>query len=276
MLIVWGGHTRPRTRAGVANEASMHWKGDHLFLLWELVFKDFRIRYRNMSLGVFWSLLNPLILMGVYTYVFTKIFVNPIPHFNIHVLSGLITFGFFTSAWGAATSSIVDNAGIIKRVPLPRQVIPIAAILSNLTHLLIQFCLLLVFVFWAGLTMNIQWLWLPVVWGLELVFLFGLGLATSAVHVFIRDTRYVVESINLVLFWIVPVVYTFSMVPNDMRGLYQYNPVAALILATHNVILEGRSPSAVLLIKLTCVAIVSFAIGTEVFRRAERRFYEFL
>lgn len=254
----------------------MNWKGDHLFLVWELVFKDFRIRYRNMSLGVFWSLLNPLVLMGVYTYVFTKIFVNPIPHFNIYILSGLITFGFFTAAWGSATSSIVDNAGIIKRVPLPRQVIPIAAILSNLTHLIIQFGLLLAFVFGAGLGMNIHWLWLPVVWGLELVFLFGLGLASSALHVFIRDTRYVVDSINLVLFWIVPVIYTFAMVPQDMRGLYQYNPIAALILATHNVILEGRPPSPVLLGKMTGVAAVAFIVGWEVFRRAERRFYEYL
>ena len=254
----------------------MRWKGDLRFLVWELVFKDFRIRYRNMSLGVFWSLLNPLVLMGVYSYVFTKIFANPIPHFPIYLLSGLITFGFFTSAWGSATTSIVDNAGIIKRVPLPRQIIPITAILSNLTHLVIQFGLLLLFVFGSGIGMNLHWLWLPVVWGLELVFLFGLGLATAAANVFVRDTRYVVESINVVLFWIVPIIYTFSMVPEDMRGLYQFNPVAALILATHNVILEGRAPSTVLLTKLACVAFVAFAIGAAVFRKAERRFYEYL
>jgi ABC-type polysaccharide/polyol phosphate export permease len=254
----------------------MNWKGDYVFLLRELIFKDFKIRYRNMSLGIFWSLLNPLVLMGVYSYVFSKIFRNPIPHFSIHLLSGLITFGFFTAAWGSATSSIVDNAGIIKRVPLPRQIIPIAAILSNLTHLVIQFGLLLVFVFGAGLGLNLNWFWLPLVWGLELVFLTGLGLMSSAAHVFVRDTRYVVDSINVVLFWVVPIIYSFAMVPEDMKGLYQFNPVAALVLATHNIIIEGKAPSSVLLTKLACVAFVAFAIGIEVFRRAERRFYEYL
>jgi ABC-type polysaccharide/polyol phosphate export permease len=252
------------------------WKGSYSYLLWELVVKDFRIRYRNMSLGVFWSLLNPLVMMGIYTYIFTKIFVNPIPHFNIHVLSGLITFGFFSTALATATSSVVDNFSIIKRVPVRREIIPIASILSNLTHLLIQFLLLLVFVVGAGLPITWNYLWLPVLWALMIVFLIGLGLATSACNVFVRDTRYVVESFNLVLFWIVPIIYAFGQVPAEARDLYQFNPVAALILATHNIVLEGHAPSMVLVGKLAGVALTALAGGWLFFHRAERRFYDYL
>ncbi len=252
------------------------WKGSYAYLLWELIVKDFRIRYRNMSLGVFWSLLNPLVMMGVYTYIFTKIFVNQIPHFSIHVLSGLITFNFFTTALATATSSLVENFAIIKRVPVRREIIPAASILSNLTHLFIQFGLLLVFVLAAGLPITVNYLWLPVVWALMIIFLIGVGLATSACNVFIRDTRYVVESFNLVLFWIVPIIYTFGQVPPEARDLYQYNPVAALILATHVVILEARAPSMVLIGKLAAVAFVALTAGWLFFHRAERRFYDYL
>lgn len=271
--LVYAGKLMPST--GLA-AAEYRWAGDYWFLLRQLIVKDFKIRYRNMSLGLFWSVLNPLVMMAVWTYVFTKIFPPTTPHYPIHLLSAIIPFNFFTLAWLTSTTSLQDNAGLIKRIPIRREIVPIAAILSNITHLAIQLVLLVIFLLADGLSINKYWLWLPVVWGLELVVLIGLGLASSALHVLVRDTRYVVESINVILFWIVPVVYSFAMVPPDMRDLYQYNPVAALVLATHNVILDGRAPSATLLTKLTGVAAVSLTLGTLIFRKLERRFYEYL
>jgi ABC-type polysaccharide/polyol phosphate export permease len=252
------------------------WHGDYKFLLKNLILKDFRIRYRNMSLGMFWSLLNPLIMLGVYTFVFTKIFTNTTPHWSVFILCGIVPFNFFSMAWGSATTSMVDNAGLVKRVQVPRQVVPIASVLSNCLHLIIQIVVLLIVALMTGVNISVSWLWLPVIWALEIVFVCGLGLLFSSINVYIRDTRYIVESANIVLFWLVPIIYPFSMIPQQYRDIYQYNPVAALVLAMREVILEGNAPSGVLLAKLALVSFMTLAVGWLFFSRVKGRFYDFL
>src|SRR5208283_940694 len=253
------------------------WNGDLLFALSNLVIKDFKVRYRNMSLGVFWSLLNPIVLMGVLTFVFTKITRNnSVPHFPAFVMCGLVPFNFFSIGWTSGTTSLVDNAAFIKRLPIPREIVPLAAVISNCLHLLIQIFLLLVLVLASGLPMTRSWGWLPYLWTMEVIFVCGLSLVSSAVNVYVRDTRYVVESINTVMFWAVPVVYSFSVIPPVYAEIYKLNPLAALILAMRDILLEGHAPRWELLVKLTLVAALTFTFGLAVFQRLKRRFYDHL
>jgi ABC-type polysaccharide/polyol phosphate export permease len=228
-----------------------------------------------MSLGVLWSILNPVVMMGVLTFVFTQVFPNPqIRHFSVFVLCGLVPYNFFSLAWITGTTSVLDSASLVKRVPMPREIVPIAAVLSNCLHLLIQICLLLAAVLAFGGHVNVQWLWLPVVWLFEIVFVCGLSLITATLNVYVRDTRYVVESANTILFWVVPIFYSFEIIPAQYSSVYELNPVAALILCLRRILLAGVAPPASTLLKLSLVSFLMLLLGFWVFHRGKNAFYE--
>ncbi len=253
------------------------WRGDYLYLIQNLVLKDFRIRYRNMSLGVLWSLLNPLVMMAVLTFVFGNIFNNPGIHdFPLFILCGMVPYNFFTIAWLAGTTSIVDNAPLVKRMPVPREIVPVTAVLACCVHLLVQIVLLLAIATYYGKGFNVQWFWLPVVWGLEIVFVCGIAMLSASVNVFIRDTRYVVESATVVLFWLVPIFYPFSWVPQRFRHIYDINPVASLVIQLRRIVLEAQPPDGPThtLLKLLAASFTIFIVGLLVFRQLKPRFYE--
>lgn len=253
------------------------WSGDYGFVTASLVEKDFKVRYRNMSLGLFWSLLNPLVMMGVLTFVFAFVFSNPnVRDFPLSILCGLVPFNFFSSALLTGTTSLVDNTNLIKRVPVPREIIPITTVLANCLHLLIQIALLLTLTLVWGKGVSAAWLWLPVVWAFEIVFVCGLALIGSAVNVYVRDTRYVVESANTILFWLVPIFYSFALVPARFREIYQLNPIAALVMALRNILIDHHAPAFSLMWRLAAVSCCTMGLGLLVFRRLKRHFYTYL
>jgi ABC-type polysaccharide/polyol phosphate export permease len=196
--------------------------------------------------------------------------------FPVSVLCGIVPFNFFATALITGTTSLVDNSSLVKRVPVPREIIPITTVLANCLHLLIQIGLLLALVLVWGKGVTVSWLWLPVVWGFEIVFVCGLALIGSAVNVYVRDARYVVESANTILFWLVPIFYSFSAIPARFREIYQLNPIAALVMALRNILLEHHAPAFSLLWRLAAVSCGTMLLGMVVFRRLKQRFYTYL
>jgi len=243
-------------------------------LLYELVQKDFKVRYRNMSLGIFWSLVNPVIMMTVLTFVFTVLFPNTRENFPLFVLMGLLPYNFFTLAWTTATNSIVDNALILKKVPFLREWVPVSVVLGNALHYLIQLGLLLAA---CALTIGASWhwVWVPFVLVLQVVFVCGLSLLTAALDVYYRDVRYVVESAGLVLFWLVPIFYGFDQISSAYIWIYEYNPIAAVVLIMRRLLLYGAGPGLTLW-KLALVSAFTLAAGFFVFGRIKRNFSDYL
>jgi ABC-type polysaccharide/polyol phosphate export permease len=125
-----------------------------------------------------------------------------------------------------------------------------------------------------GLRPNRYWLWLPLIWALYVAFVCGLALGSSAINVYIRDTRYVLESFTTVLFWLVPIFYSFSIIPQKYADIYRVNPVAALVFAMRNILMDGTPPPMSIMVNLTIAASVAVGLGLLIFRRLKLRFYE--
>ena len=192
------------------------------------------------------------------------------------MLSGIVPYNFFTLAWTYGTTSLVENTNLIKRVGVPQELVPVSAVLANCLHLMIQIGLLAGMALAFGYRPGRAWLWMPVIWCLAVVFVSGLALFTSALNVYIRDMRYVVESGNVVLFWLVPVFYEFTAIPQKFKNIYEYNPLAALILAMRGIVLDGVAPGNALLYKLAASSFVVLGIGFLVFQKLKHGFYDHL
>src|ERR1039458_2482700 len=156
----------------------------------------------------------------------------------------------------------------------PREIVPITTVLSNCVHLLVQMGLLFSVLLISGVKVNRQWLWLPLMWVMQIVFVCGMALFFSAINVFVRDTRYVVDSACTVLFWLVPIMYPFEAIPKKYIPLYELNPVAAQVMSLRRILLTAQSPVGATLGKLAAVSVGVFLVGLLVFRRLKPMFYE--
>ena len=252
---------------------------DHAFVLRTLILKDFKIRYRNMSLGVLWSVLNPLIMMSVLTFVFTVL--NPpnvrgVTDYPLFFLCGLIPYNFLSVTLGTGTNCIIDNAVLLKRTKMSREAVPVASVLAAGLHLLIQLGLLLSITLINGHGINVRWLWLPVLWTVGLIFVIGLVLLCSALDVFIRDMRYLVESAITLLFWFMPIFYSDKIIKASHKPWWELNPFTVLILSQRAILMEATDPDQRLLLKMTAVSVATLVVGWLVFRRLESKFYDHL
>jgi ABC-type polysaccharide/polyol phosphate export permease len=249
------------------------------YALRTLVLKDFRVRYRNMSLGIFWSVLNPLIMLGVLVVVFSYIHPQRQTHyFPVFLLLGLVPFNFFSLVVPTATACVLDHAHIIKKVAFPRVIIPLAVVLSQIIHLFMQMLILFLFILLFRVPLHLEVAWIPLIYFVELIFLLGTAYLLSALNVFYRDILYLVQSGLTVMFWFTPIFYALPMVrtnlPPPLYYVYILNPLAGCIDAGRRAVLEGRAPDPLAFGVATAVAVIVLILGLTYFSRREGRFAE--
>ncbi len=249
----------------------------HRFALRNLIMKDFRIRYRNMSLGVIWSVLNPLIMLGIMLVVFTIVYPQTGQvYFPISVLLGLVSYNFFTLCIPAASLAILENAPLVKKVAFPRQILPISVVLSQSIQVTVQLGLVAIFILLFRVPLTAKFLLAPLIVGTLLLFVIGAGLACSALSVVFRDTRYIVESLLTVLFWLSPVFYPLSTVhekfPNWLFCIYILNPLAGCIEALRRVLLQNLYPDMISFAVAGAVSLATLILGFVLFTRLQRQF----
>lgn len=261
------------------------------YLLKNLVIRDLKVRYKNSLLGVVWSLLHPLLMMTVYTVLFTILIPNDdIEKYPVFILVALIPWQFHTGTLNSSAQSITGNAAIIKKVYFPRILLPLATMLSNLVNFLLASVVLLVLLFAFGVGLSIHALWVPLILLTQMVFLLGLGLIVATLHTFYRDTAMILEVGLLAWFFLTPIFYPFErlgtrtelfgIVFNQARLMRWLNPMASIVDSYRTVLwgnVGGNGPSTMdplALLRTFITAVLIFIIGYIVFSRSEFLFGE--
>ncbi len=245
-------------------------------LLRGLVQRDLQVKYKGSVLGFAWSLLHPLVMAGVYTVAFRYVLRVPIEHFPLFLLSGLLPWMFFTSALGAATSSIVDNGTLVRKVAFPRVVLPLGAVSSQLVQFALMYTVIVPVALALGVGLSPALAAIVPVVLLQTLFTTGLALLLATAYVFVRDARHLLEVTLQVWFWLTPIVYAVTFVPADLGRWMRWNPMLHFITAYQDIAVRHVAPSVQTFGLLTVLALVSVTFGWLVFGRAQRRFAEYV
>jgi len=243
-----------------------------------LVEKDFKSRYKAKALGRLWSIADPLVMVVIYTIVFAHILQVAEPFYPIFLLLGLVPYRFFSNSVNGSASSIFDNIQLVKKVAFPRILLPIAVVLSHVRHFLIEVGLIAaLFVYFKdAFHPSVNLLFLPVVFGIQITFALGLALIVSALNVRYRDTQYILNSVLLVLTWMSPVFYSFTVVPPNLARLLMWNPLVGVIEGYRSILLHGSRPSFTLLGASGLSALVLVTVGLVIFKHYENVFADYL
>jgi ABC-2 type transport system permease protein len=211
-------------------------------ILWNLIRKEVKVKYKSSVLGVAWSMLNPILYLGVFSVVFGLVVPNQTPHFAIYLLSGLLAWSLFSTSLGVGARSVIDNQNLVTKVYFPRELLPWSSVGTALVDtgfqaIVLVFFMVLLQVFEFG----VNWLLLPLAVVALIVFTSAMVMFVSALNVRYRDTQYLLSIILLVWFWMTPVVYPSArIVGKELFGIpawkvFLLNPMADIVFAFQRV-----------------------------------------
>jgi len=260
-------------------------------LLVGLVRKELKVKYKNSALGFAWSMLNPALYLLVFWFVFERVLRNGVPHFPIFLLSGLLVWNLFSVALGGATSSMVDNAGLIKKVAFPREVLPLASVGAAVVHFFLQLVVLVVALVGFRNEVDLAYVaLLPLALAATMLLASGLGVLLAALNVYLRDIKHIIELLLLAWFWFTPIVWTFRSLaePGSLaERLALLNPITPIVLAFQRALyarVESDDAAIIpdwsvaqhlaLVAAVGFVAVVVLVVGEVVFGRLEGDFAE--
>ena len=254
-------------------------------LIYNLVVRDLKVRYKNSALGVVWSWLNPLLMMLIFTFVFGVLWERTdIPNYHILFLSALLPWNFFTGAVMGGIPSVVSNDHLIKKVYFPREVLPISVVLSSLVNFLIALPVFFLLAILSGNGITGWALLLPIPIIIEVIFAIGIVLILSTLEVFYRDTHMLMEVGIQAWFFLTPIIYPISTLPEKVTllgiafdprlWLFRLNPMASIINTYQDILYNGAFTALDFLSRTAVTAVFILIFGYWFFRHFSGRFGE--
>lgn len=246
----------------------------HRALLWALVGRELKGRYRGSLLGFLWTFLNPLMLLGVYALVFSVYFRIDMEHYAVFMFTGLLPWVFFSSSLNEGAGAITEGGSLVTKVMFPLQVLPAVKVLSNFVNYLLSLPILFAFFLAQGIHFTWHMAAFAVVGAVHLLFTYALVLLLSAANVFLRDTKHVVGNLLTLWFFLTPILYPLNQVPEAFRPLVYFNPAAVITLAYQDLFFWGRWPAWGQLAGVAGLSLVLLAVAVVVFEHYKEYFAE--
>jgi ABC-type polysaccharide/polyol phosphate export permease len=246
--------------------------GQYWGLLHNLVSRAIKTRYKRSVLGFAWTMLNPLVTMITLTLVFSGLFAGTVPNYALFVIIGLLAWNLFALGSSQGLASIVDSGTLIRKVGVPKEIFPLAAVGANLVNFVLSLVPLLAVILLLRVPITWALLWLPVAALLMTVFTLGLAFLLATFNVFFRDVRYFYESALLAWFYVTPVIYPPEILPPAAHAMLRWNPMYALVELFRAPLYSGVAPTWDALAIATGESALMLAVGWSVFRRYQGRF----
>lgn len=248
----------------------------HRWLIFELVRREVKLRYRGTWLGFLWSLLNPLIMTAVYTVVFSFVFKVGIPKYSAFLFCGLLPWNWFAEAVTSGTNCFVDRSTFLRDAIFPSEILPVVAIANSMMNYVFSLPVLLVVLLLFKVTLGWSLFALPIVMTVQFLFTLGIVLLLGTYDVFFRDLRYIVQNVLFAVFFLTPVMYDYSSVPGYFQWIFRLNPLAHIIDGYHSVFFSGTWPDWKDIGLVFVLSILMILLGGLAFRSNRERFAEFL
>jgi ABC-2 type transport system permease protein len=243
-------------------------------LVYNLVTRDLKVKYKGSILGFFWSLLNPLLMLVVYTIAFKYIIKIRVENFPLFFLCAFLPWTFLNLSLSMSVSSIKDNANLVKKVYFPREILPLSVVLSNLVQFLLTFIILIPALLLFKIKLGFPLFFLPLIILFQLAFTLGLSYILASLNVFFSDIRHLLEVLLQIWFWLTPIIYPADFVPERFQTLYRLNPMVLFAESYRNSLLYNRGLSWVDLGTLFGVGVVFLVLGHLVFNSYNKKFAE--
>lgn len=243
-------------------------------LLYFLIWRDIKIKYKQTALGAGWAIIQPVMTMVVFSIFFGKLgklSSDGLPY-PIFSFAALVPWTLFANGLAQGTNSLVGSSNLIKKVYFPRLIIPIATVLAGVVDFLIAFGVLLLLMLFYGITPTINTLWLPVFLVLTLVTSLGVSLWLSALNVEYRDVKYVIPFLTQIWLFATPIAYSSSMLSEPWRTVYGINPMVGVVEGFRWALLGTSSQPGVMVFVSAAVALLLLISGAFYFRRMEKSF----
>jgi ABC-2 type transport system permease protein len=245
-------------------------------ILRELVERDIKLRYRRSILGIAWTVLNPLLMMGVMLIVFLNFFRSQVENYPLYLIIGHIMYGFFSSATTIGLNAMVWNSSLIRKVYIPKAVFPISVNLSALVNFVFSAIALLIVMIITGARVYPTILLFPVAIFYLFLFTMGMSFALSALNVFFRDIEQLYRVILMAWMYMTPIFYTVDIVPDWAKWIVRANPLSMYIEYARKVIMLGEVPGVMENLYCLLPGIIMLALGGLIFHKTKDKFVLYL